>query len=207
MSAFSSPRSRGPQPPQEPSPFFDGTRVGLEGAMLAVLAIAIPAGLHIGLSASLRHLVRFAEGAAGQGRAFAPVPFLFASLLGIVALGVLLFFANAIPTMAYGIGLVALMLRWPRKWRGSEKRVSTVTGALLGLAVGLLVAAAGSLLLDIGLSWGLYAQLLRWPAILTIDGIALLWLTITPVAHAVAGAQLGWKVGKQVEDFFLYRFW
>ena len=207
MPALSSPRNHRPQPPQPPSVFFDGTRLGLEGAMLAVLAIAIPCGLHLGLSAAMRQLARYAPGTAAPIEGFSPFGFVFASLLSMVALAVLLFFVESIPTMAYGMGMVALMLHWPKRWRGQERRASIVTGTIVGLIVGLLVAAGGGLLLDLCPSLDLYGSLFRWPAILSIDGITLLWLTLTPVAHGVAGAQLGAKLGKQMEEYLLYRMW
>ena len=175
--------------------------------MLAVLVIAIPSGLHMGLSAAMGHLVRHAPGAAAQIEGFATSRFVFTSLLSMVVLAVFLFFVEAIPTMAYGMGMVALMLRWPRRWRGQERRASIVTGTLVGLIVGLLVAAGGFSLLGLSPSRDLYGVLFRWPAILSIDGIAILWLTLTPVAHSVAGAQLGAKLGKQMEEYLLYRFW
>ena len=40
-----------------------------------------------------------------------------------------------------------------------------------------------------------------------IDGIALLWLTFYPAISAVGGAQLGWRLGKQLDELSLYWFW
>ena len=59
-----------------PSVFFDGTRLGLEGSMLATLIVAGLGGLHIGLSATLGYAVRYAEGLPDQARPFALFGFL-----------------------------------------------------------------------------------------------------------------------------------
>ena len=143
MTIRSSPHDRRPEPPQPPSVFFDGTRLGLEATMLAVLATVVPGGLHLGLSTALGQLARYAPSAASPIEGFNPFRFLFASLMGIVGLAVFMFFVEAIPTMAYGMGSVALVLHWPRRWRGQERRVSTVVGTVAGLVVGCLVAAGG----------------------------------------------------------------
>ena len=62
---------RGPQAPRPPNPFFDGTRLGLEGNMLVTLGIAIPAGLHIALSAMLGYSHFF----SGKFYRRSPVPY------------------------------------------------------------------------------------------------------------------------------------
>jgi len=175
--------------------------------MIGVLVTTIPCGLHIGLSAALGHLARYAQEPPAQLKGFSVSGFVFTSLLSIVALTVFLFFVEAIPTMLYSMGMVALILRWPRRWRGQEKRASIVAGILLGLLMGLLVAAGGFLLLELAPSRALYDTLLDWPSILSIDGIALFWLTLMPVVHSVAGAQIGARLGKQMEEYLLYRFW
>jgi hypothetical protein len=187
--------------------FFDGTRLGLEATMLAVLATVVPSGLHLGLSSAMGQLARYAPDTASPIEGFSPFGFVFASLLGMLGLSVLMFFVEAIPTMACSMGLVSLVLHWPRQWRGQERRVSTVVGTVVGLIIGLLVAAGGFALLGLSLSRDLYGSLFRWPAILSIDGIATLWLTLTPLVHSVAGAQLGINLGKQMEEYLLYRFW
>jgi hypothetical protein len=196
-----------PEVPTPPSVFFDGTRLGLEGSMLATLAIAIPAGIHIGLSVTLGYAVRLADGLPAQPRPFSLFTFLFASLLAVIALSMLLFFGGSIPTMGYSMGLIAFMLRWIGKHHGREKLTSTIFGAVLGLLVGILEAAVGLLLMNLSLGLGTYATLFRWPAIMTIDGIALLWLTLTPPVHAIAGAQVGYRLGEDLERLLLYRFW
>jgi len=195
------------QPPRPPSVFFDGTRLGLEGSMLATLAIAIPGGLHIGLSTILGYAVRYADGVPIEARAFSLFGFIFASLLGVIALAMILFFGGSIPTMMYSMGLVAYMLRWLGKRRGREKLASTIIGSVLGLLIGILETAIGLLLMGLKLNWAQCVTLFNWPAILTIDGIALLWLSVTPLVHAIAGAQIGWRLGKQLEELTLYWFW
>lgn len=195
------------EPPQPPSPFFDGTRLGLEGTMLATLAIAIPGGIHIGLSAVLGYAARYAEGLPAEAKPFTLVGFLFAAVLGIVALSMLFFFAGSIPTMLYSAGLVAYMLRWVGKRRGRERLAATIIGSVMGLLVGLMGTAAGFVLLNLSPSWPTYVTLFRWPHILTVDGIASLWLTVSPLVNAVAGAQIGWRLGKQLEELSLYYFW
>jgi hypothetical protein len=48
---------------------------------------------------------------------------------------------------------------------------------------------------------------LSWPAVLSIDGIALVWLTIYPIACLGSGVQIGWRLGKQLDELSLYWFW
>jgi len=199
--------SQARQPPRPPSVFFDGTRLGLEGSMLATLLVAIPGGLHIGLSTILGYAVRYADGLPAEARAFSLFGFIFASLLGVIALAMILFFGGSIPTMMYSMGLVAYMLRWLGKRRGREKLASTIIGGVLGLLVGVLETAIGLLLMGLKLNWAQYVTLFNWPAILTIDGIALLWLSATPLVHAAAGAQIGWKLGQELEKLTMYWFW
>ena len=75
------------------------------------------------------------------------------------------------------------------------------------MLVGLGLTALGMLLFGLDLSWSLYARLLAWPAVLSIDGIALVWLTLYPVIGAMGGAQIGWRLGKQLDELSLYWFW
>jgi hypothetical protein len=195
-----------PEPPQPPSPFFDGTRLGLEGTMAVILIVAVPAGLHIGLSTVLGYAVRYAQGLPAEPRAFSLMSFLFASVVAIIALSMVFFFTGSIPTMAYSIALVSLMLRWVGKRRGREKLAATIIGAIFGLIVGLAGTVIISLLMNLPIQWAAYSTMFRWPAILSIDGIALLWLTVNPIANAIAGAQIGWRLGKQLEDLTMY-YW
>lgn len=195
------------QPPQPPSPFFDGTRLGLEGTMLATLIIAIPGGLHIGLSVVLGYAVRYSAGLPGTAHPFSLFGFIFASLLGVITLSMLLFFGGSIPTMAYSVALVAYMLRWLGKRRGHERLASTILGGVMGLLVGALETTVGFLLLSLRPTWTTYVTLFRWPAILTIDGISILWLTVNVLASAAAGAQIGWRLGEQLEELTAYWFW
>ena len=195
------------QPAQPPNVFFDGTRLGLEGSMLSTLVVAGGGGLHIALSAVLGYLVRLEDGLPAEAKQFAFFAFLFTSLLAMVALAMVLFFASAIPTMAYAMGLVSGMLRWVGKRWPKVRLWSTIFGATCGLLVGLGLTALGVLLFGLDLSWSLYARLLAWPAVLTIDGIALVWLTLYPVTSAIGGAQIGWRLGKQLDELSLYWFW
>jgi MFS family permease len=207
MSGGSYHHSERPEAPSPPHPFFDGTRLGLEGTMLATLSIAIPASLHIALSTTLGYATRYAEGLPTEQKSFALFGFLFTALLAVVVCSMLMFFGGAITTMAYSAGLVALMLRWAGKRWGRERLASTVIGAAMGLLGGLLGSLLVFLLTDVRPSWTLYVTLFRWPAILTIDGIVLLWFSLNPLAQAVAGGQIGWRLGKQIEQLTLYWFW
>jgi hypothetical protein len=63
------------------------------------------------------------------------------------------------------------------------------------------------MLMNFAPSAHVYALLFRWPAIMSIDGIALLWLTVNPLANAVAGAQIGFRLGKQLEELTTFYFW
>jgi hypothetical protein len=196
-----------PSPVQPPNVFFDGTRLGLEGSMTATLIICGLGGLHIGLSAQLGYLARYAEGLAASAKSFSLFGFIFTSILAMIALAMVLFFASAIPTMLYSMALVYLMLRWVGKRRPKTKLWSTVFGALFGLLTGFAIAFLGALLFGLSFSPASYARLLSWPAILTIDGIALVWITLYPPISALAGGQIGWRLGKQLEELSLYYFW
>jgi hypothetical protein len=195
------------QPVQPPNIFFDGTRLGLEGSMLSTLVVAGLGGLHIGLSGVLGYLVRYEDGLPAEAQQFTFFSFLFISLLAMVALAMILFFGSAIPTMGYAMALVAGMLRWVGKRWPKVRLWSTVFGAVAGLLVGVALSTLGVLLFDLNLGPALYARLLSWPAILTIDGIALLWLTFYPALSAIGGAQVGWRLGKQLDELSLYWFW
>jgi hypothetical protein len=175
--------------------------------MLATLTIAIPSGLHIALSTTLGYAVRYGEGLPDETKPFALFGFILIAILAVIAIAMAMFFGGAIPTMAYSMGLVSYMLRWAGKRRGRERLASTITGSILGLLAGILGSAVLYLLLGLSPSWSLYATLFRWPAILSIDGIVLLWTTLNPLAQAAAGAQIGWRLGKQLELITLYWFW
>ncbi len=196
-----------PQGPQTPSAFFDGMRLGLEGAMLATLVIAVPAGMHVGLSVTLGYAVRLADGLPAEPGGFSLFGFFFATLFAFIALSMAVFFAATMPTMLYSMALVACMLRWLAKRRGHVKRVSIVLGSVLGLPVGLLLSAIGFLLLGLRPDLDAYTTLFHWPEILAIDDIALLWLTVLPAVTIVAGAQTGRKLGDQLEALTLHWFW
>lgn len=198
--------SRGPQQPRPPNPFFDGTRLGLEGNMLATLGIAIPAGLHIALSAILGYAVRYEDLAGVEPRLFALFGFIMGSLLAIIGMSMLLFFVLSIPTMAYSILLVMIMLRWVGQRLPREKLSSTIMGGVMGLLIGVGSSAIVFLLTNLTPAPALYAELLRWPAIMTVDAIVLIWFSLNPFLNAAAGAQIGWRLGKMLEELSLY-YW
>jgi hypothetical protein len=200
-----SPRSQ--QGPQMPSAFFDGIELGLEATMFSILAIAIPASAHVGLSATLGYAVRYTDGVVLEPRSFSLFGFLSASLLAFVAITMAMFSGIVIPTMLYSAGLVAYMLRWLGKRRGHVRRASIILGCALGLAVGVLLSIVGFLLLGLRPAPKTYATLFHWPEILTIDGIALLWFTVLPAVTAVAGYRTGQKIAGQLEALTMHWFW
>jgi len=193
------------QPVQPPSVFYDGTRLGLEGSMVSTLGVACLGGFHIGLSSVLGYLIRYSDGLPPESKPFTLFSFLFVSILAMVALAMVLFFGSAIPTMAYSMVLVAGMLRWVGRRLPNVKLWSTVFGTLFGLLVGLGLTALGLLLFSLNLTSAL--SFLSWPAILSIDGIATLWLALYPLISAGAGAQIGWRLGKQLDELSIYWFW
>jgi hypothetical protein len=175
--------------------------------MLATLGIGIPAGLHISLSLALGYAQRLQEGLPAEARQFTVMGFVFGAILAVIVTAMILFFLLAIPTMAYSMGLVALMLRWVGKRWPRQKLASTVIGGLLGLLVGLGTSAIVFLLTDIRPGFSLYGSVLRWPEILTMDGILLLWFSLSPLLNAGVGAQIGWRLGKMLDAITLYWFW
>jgi hypothetical protein len=175
--------------------------------MVATLGIGIPAGLHISLSAALGYAIRIQDGLPEQAKQFSLMGFAFTAIIAIIAMAMILFFLLAIPTMAYSMGLVALMLRWVSKRRPKQKLASTMIGAMMGLLVGLGGSAIVFLLVDIPPSLGLYGKLFRWPEILSVDGIIVLWFSISPLLNAGAGAQIGWRLGKQLDAITQHWFW
>jgi hypothetical protein len=199
------PQRTPPTAPTPPNAFFDGTRLGLEGTMLSTLTIGVPAGLHIALSATLGYATRLSDMPQGS-KAFSMMGFIFISILALVAMAMVLFFLLAIPTMAYSMILVATMLRWMRKFRGREKVVPTIVGAILGLIIGVGTSALIFLLSNVHPTPASYGSIFRWPEILTIDGIILLWFTLNPLLNAVAGAQIGWRLGKMLDQMTMYWF-
>jgi len=175
--------------------------------MLSTLVVAGLGGLHIGLSGVLGFLVRYADGMPTEAKQFTFFSFLFISILAMVAMAMILFFGSAIPTMIYAMVLVSGMLRWVGKRWPKVRLWSTVLGAVCGLLVGAGLSALAVLLFGLQLSPALYVRLISWPAILSIDGIALLWLTLYPAISAVGGGQIGWRLGKQLDELSLYWFW
>jgi hypothetical protein len=190
-----------------PNVFFDGTRLGLEGSMLSTLVIAGLGGLHIGLSVTLGYAVRIAQGLPDQAKPFALFGFVFASIFAALALAMVLFFGTSIPTMAYSMVLVWAMLRWVGKRWGRDKLASTLFGGVLGLLNGLLIVAVVALIFGTQVDGAAYVRLFRWPAILSVDGIVLVILTLFPLVSTGAGVQIGWRLGKHIEEMQLYWFW
>jgi hypothetical protein len=175
--------------------------------MLATLGIGIPAGLHISLSAALGYAVRLQDGLPPQADPFTLMGFVFGAILAVIAMAMVLFFLLAIPTMAYSMTLIAFMLRWVGKRWPRQRLASTVIGGVLGLLVGLASSAIVFLLVDIAPSFSLYASLFRWPEIMTIDGIVVLWFSLSPLLNAGTGVQIGWRLGKQLDAISQYWFW
>jgi len=171
--------------------------------MLSTLAIGIPAGLHIALSVVLGYAVRL-DRFPQQGKAFSVTGFIFISILAMVAMAMVLFFLLAIPTMIYSVILVATMLRWMRTFRGREKVVPAIVGAILGLLIGVGTSALIFLLSSVSPTPAAYAAVFRWPQILSIDGIILLWFTLNPLINAVAGGQIGWRLGVMLDQMTMY---
>lgn len=190
-----------------PNVFFDGTRLGLEGSMLSTLIVAGLGGLQIGLSVTLGYAVRLEAGLPDQAKPFALFGFLFVSGLAMVALAMVFFFGTSIPTMAYSMVLVWGMLRWVGKRRGRDKLASTLFGAASGLLTGVLLVAMAALVFDARMDGAAYVRLFRWPEILSVDSIVLSVLTLYPLTSTGAGAQIGWRLGKHIEQMQLYWFW
>jgi len=173
--------------------------------MLATLAIGVPAGLHIALSATLGYATRLGD-MPQESKAFSLMGFIFISILALVAMAMVLFFLLAIPTMVYSMILVGTMLRWMRKFRGREKVVPTIVGATLGLIIGVGTSALIFLLSSVHPTPASYGAIFRWPEILTIDGIILLWFSLNPLLNAVAGGQIGWRLGVMLDQMTMYWF-
>jgi hypothetical protein len=173
--------------------------------MLSTLVIGVPAGLQIALSVVLGYAVRL-DSLPQQPKAFSLMGFIFISILAVVAMAMVLFFLLAIPTMIYSVLLVATMLRWMRTFRGREKVVPTIVGAILGLLIGAGTSALIFLLSSVSPMPATYAAVFRWPQIMTIDGIILLWFSLSPLINAVAGGQIGWRLGVILDQMTLYWF-
>ena len=202
---------QGQQEPQMPSAFFDGIELGVEATMFTILTIAIPAGAHVGLSATLGYATRYTDGMVDgvftDPKAFSLFGFLFASLLAFLAIALALFAFSAIPTLFYNGVLVALMLRVLGRRREHVKRVSIILGCVLGLSVGILLSSVGFLVTGLRPALETISTLFHWPEIMTIDGITLLWLMLLPIATAAAGARSGRKLGYQLEALTMQWFW
>jgi Na+-driven multidrug efflux pump len=173
--------------------------------MFATLAVALPAAIHIAVSVNLGYAVRLQD-LPQEPRTLSIMGIVFTAILAVVAMAMVMFFLLAIPVMAYGMALVAFMLRWVGKRRPKEKLTSTILGALLGLIVGLGTSALVMILADIPPTAATYGAILRWPQILTVDGIILLWFTLNPLFNTAAGAQLGWRLGEILEQMAQYYF-
>jgi hypothetical protein len=191
-------------PPSPPNVLFDGTRLGLEATMITALSVAIPAGIQIGLSANLGYLTRLAEGVTTGGKAFTLGPFIFSSLAGILVLCMVMFFGIAIPTMFYTMGLVWFSLQWLRKRLSRDKLANAIAGGILAFLFGTPCTILVMLLTEMTPNLALYADLLRWPAILSIDAIVLIWATLTPFLNIIGGVRSGLKIAAIVENVKLY---
>ena len=187
-----------------PNVLFDGTRLGLEATMITALCIAIPAGLHSGLSATLGYFTRYAELLAVEAKSFALGSFIFSSLAGVLVMCMMLFFGIAIPTMLYTMGLVVFSLNWLKKRRGRDKLANAIVGGILGFLFGAPCTVLLLILIDMKPSGLLYAELIRWPAVLTIDAIILLWFTLLPIFNVIGGVRSGLKIAKIVENIKMY---
>lgn len=190
--------------PGPPNVLFDGTRLGLEATLLSELCFAVPAGLQCGLSITLGYFVRIADGLPDTANPFALGRFLWMSLVSAFILIMILFFSTAIPTMLYTMGLVRFSLFWLRKRKGHDKRANAIAGAILAFLFGLPCTALGLILIDIYPSLALYGELLRWPDLLSIDGMMLLWMTVLPFFGIIGGVRSGIKIGEVVERMQMY---
>jgi hypothetical protein len=191
-------------PPAPPNVLFDGTRLGLEATMVTVLGIGIPAALHSALSANLGFFIRLGEVAGVAPKAFSLGSFFWLTLAAVLVLSMALFFGMAIPSMLYTMGLVRFSLFWLRKRWDHDKLANAIAGGILGLVFGTPCTVVVMLLVDMQLSLSLFGELLRWPAILTIDGIILVWFTLLPVVNIIGGVRSGLKIAEIVENVKMY---
>jgi hypothetical protein len=173
--------------------------------MFSTLAMAIPAAIHIAIAVNLGYAVRLQD-LPRDPRTLSIMGVVGVTILALVAMAMIMFFMLAIPVMAYSMALVAYMLRWVGKRRRKEKLTSTIIGAILGLLVGLGTSALVMLLANVPPTAENYGAILHWPQILTVDGIILLWFTLNPLIGALAGAQIGWRLGKLLEQMSQYYF-
>lgn len=190
--------------PSPPNVLFDGTRLGLEATMITSLCVAIPAGLQSGLGATLGYLSRYSDGLAVEANAFSLGSFIFSSLAGMLVLCMAMFFGTAIPTMLYTMGLVSFSLRWLRKRRSRDKLANAIAGGILGFLFGMPCTALVLLLIEMQPNGSLYAELMRWPVILSIDGIILLWSTLMPFLNIIGGVRSGLKIGEIAANVKMY---
>jgi hypothetical protein len=193
-------------PPSPPNVLFDGTRLGLEATMISGLSIAIPAGLHCGLSATLGYLSRYEEGLPATAKAFSVGSFIGITLLAVMALIMTVFFGSAIPTMLYTMIEVIFSLQWLKKRRGKDKLVNAIAGGILGFLFGIPCTALVMLLTNISLPNASTAELFRWPGILSIDSIVLVWSMLFPLINIIGGVRSGWQIGKIAETVQMYWF-
>jgi|GEM_PF-6648249 len=190
-------------PPSPPNMLFDGTRLGLEATLLSGLCLAVPAGLHCGLSITLGYFARLTDMPA-MADPFSVGRFFWMSLISAFILVMILFFSMAIPTMLYTIGLVRFSLFWLRKRKGHDRRANAVMGGILAFLFALPCSAFGLIMVDIAPRPDLYIELLRWPVILTIDGLFLLWMTLLPFIAIIGGVRSGIKLGEIAERVQIY---
>lgn len=198
--------NEGTAAPSPPNVLFDGTRLGLEATLISGLCFAIPAGLQCGLSITLGYFVRVADGLPDTADPFVLGRFFWMSLFSAFILTMILFFSTSIPTMLYTLGLVQFSLFWLRKRKGHDKRANAIAGAILGFLFGLPCTALGLMLANISPYPALYSELLRWPYILSIDGIFMLWMTALPFLGIIGGVRSGFQIGEIAERVQMYWF-
>lgn len=192
-------------PPTPPNILFDGTRLGLEATLLNGLCFAVPAGLHCGLSITLGYFGRLAD-MPQIASPFSIGRFFWMSLFSTLVLVMILFFSTAIPTMLYTMGLVRFALFWLSKRKGHDRRANAIVGGILGFLFALPCSAFGLILVDLFPPPANAITLLRWPAILTVDGILMLWMTLLPFFAVAGGVRSGIKLGQIAERVQMYWF-
>lgn len=186
--------------PTLPNVFFDGTRLGLEAAMITALSIGVLSGIQVSLSSAMGYFVRYADGLPAAAHPVTLGGFVGIWLIAFLAVTMILFFGGAIPVMAYTMGLVSLMLYRLRKRRGRERLVGAIGGGLLGCLCGLPCWWLILMITDMIPNWSFYAAILRWPAIMSVDGVIGIWGVMLPLLNIIGGVRSGYKIGKMIQD-------
>ena len=191
-------------PPSPPNILFDGTRLGLEATMLVGLCVAIPGGVQTALSVTLGYFTRYARGLPASPHPFALGTFVFAWLASVIILSMIMFFGSSIPTMFYTMLTVRFALFWLRKRKKNDKRASAIAGGVLAFLFAFPCTALSLLITDLSPTPQALSELLRWPAILSIDAIVLLWTALFPLLSIIGGVRSGLKIGEIAENVKLY---